>query len=147
MIDLIESVIDLRHYGAVNYRPELFKPIENRIGRNKPRGGLWTSPVDSGWGWKDWAEMEEFGDLSTYFDLVFYGRVMVIDGVDDLMRLPWDGRGVLFDRLGGCGVDAIHLTERGEKETRLTSPYDFYGWDCETVLIMNQDAIRVDDHG
>jgi hypothetical protein len=42
-------------------------------------------------------------------------------------------------------VDAIHLTERGEHETRLSQPYSLYGWDCECVLIMNPKGIRYQD--
>jgi len=34
--------------------------------------------------------------------------------------------------------DAIHLTDRGQWATRMTHPKNLYGWDCESVLILNK---------
>jgi len=50
----------LIHYGAREYNPDLVQPITNANTWCKPYGGLWTSPVDSKWGWKDWCKAEEF---------------------------------------------------------------------------------------
>ena len=132
--------MDLRHYGASKYRRELFKPIENRKRWCKPLGGLWTSPIDSKYGWVDWTEEEDYGCTDEFFDLVFDGTVFVIDGVKDMLLLPWEAPegGVLFDQMT---CDAVHLTVEGERQTRYTRPYNLYGWDCETVLILNPDSI------
>ena len=135
----------LRHFGADEYKPELFKPIKDSH-FVKPRGGLWTSPVGSNYGWKEWCEAEEFGDVTTWFDVEFVGTLLVIDSLNDAKtKLSWceprpGWSFPLFEVLVVCGFDAIHLTERGQHETRFSRP-SLYGWDCESVLIMNPETI------
>jgi len=36
----------LIHYGSNKYDPKKVLPITNKGLPNKPKGGLWTSPVD-----------------------------------------------------------------------------------------------------
>ena len=48
-------------YGNAKWDPEKWVEIENDTNWIKPRtGGLWSSPVDSEWGWIDWCKKEEF---------------------------------------------------------------------------------------
>lgn len=139
----------LIHYGASEYRPELFKSISDNPFFIKPRGGLWCSPVDSEWGWSDWCKAEEFarGSLKKHFYVEFNGTLLVIDSVADLDQFPWiEDQGMHFITFqamccDGFAFDAIHLTIRGEQETRLTRPWSLYGWDCECVLVMNPASI------
>jgi hypothetical protein len=137
----------LRHYGNQHYRRSLFKQICDVPFRNKPKGGLWTSPVDSEYGWKDWGKDNDYGNLANYFDLNFEGIVFEINSVEDMNNLPWvesDGcYFVSFEQLVLWGYDAIYLTVKGETDTKFTHPKSLYGWDCETVLVMNPDAILV----
>ena len=37
--------------------------------------------------------------------------------------------------------DAIWLTLKGFNETHLSFPLNLYGWDCETVFIMNPNCV------
>ena len=124
-----------------------FDPIKNKE-FIKPHGGLWASPVDSEWGWKHWCKAESFLDLETFFEFSFNGQVFLIDSFDDLMLMPWliypgysSIRWPDYEAMASLGVDAIHLTDRGQQETRWTSP-GLYGWDCESVLIMNPEGIN-----
>lgn len=39
------------------------------------------------------------------------------------------------------GIECIHLTESGQWNTRLTRPLNLYGWDCESILILNESCI------
>jgi len=137
----------LRHYGNTHYKPDLFKPICDVPFRNKPQGGLWTSPVDSEYGWEDWSKDNDYGDLTNHFDLYFEGTVFEIDSVEDMNNLPWiedeSMHFVSFEPLVFMGYDAIHLTDKGQADTRFTHPKSLYGWDCETVLVMNPNAILV----
>lgn len=150
VVGRLDPVVILRliHYGADCYKPEMFRPISDVPFRNKPQGGLWTSPVDSEYGWKDWAEDNDYGDLTKHFELEFQGTVLKIDSVADMNELPWievnGSHFISFQAL--CAMwfsyDAIHLTAKGERDTRFSHPRDLYGWDCESVLVMNPDAIR-----
>lgn len=47
------------HYGAKKYRKDLVKKIRNQP-FIKPAGGLWTSPINSTWGWKEWCKANNF---------------------------------------------------------------------------------------
>lgn len=144
--------MELIHYGATEFRQELFKPVKNWF--NKPKGGIWASPVDSKWGWKDWCIEEQFRDCeesnSFRFTLSEDCKLFVIDSFDDLMKMPFIKMGPRLNLLIpdfekfmiADGIDAIHLTEKGLWKTRLTTP-GLYGWDCESVLIMNHEVIQL----
>lgn len=137
--------------GAEAPSPDRFKPITDST-RRKPTGGLWTST----WlgaaelsGWAEWCRIEDFGavecdawlltpdadaevyTVDTYSDLAYlhhcYGNSRRI-GDSDLFEcyLDWP---LVAERFAG-----VHLTDEGQWRTRLTMPYDLYGWDCESTL-------------
>lgn len=141
----------LIHYGATEYKPELVKPIKNRL-FVKPHGGLWTSPVDSKWGWKDWCESENYSnpreENSFRIELRPEAKILIIDSLSDLKKLPMVESGLRsfplypdYERLA-LGYDAIHLTEKGQADTNLSYPLSLYGWDCESVLIFTPTVIN-----
>jgi hypothetical protein len=137
----------LIHFGSPAYLPQTVKPIVND-NWVKPKGGLWTSPIDSNWGWKDWCKSEEFRECKedNAFILRFKNdaKILVIDGLNDLLKLP-----MCFIEIGSykkefpnfellaTQYDAIWLTEKGLNETHMSQPINLYGWDCESVLILN----------
>jgi hypothetical protein len=137
----------LIHYGSINYQPELVKPIQND-NWVKPKGGLWTSPVNSQHGWKDWCESSDFRECreENSFKLLPKpgARIFKIDSLQDLINAPsvpinigsYKNRYLNFELLAK-GYDMIWLTEKGQYETHLSYPINLYGRDCETVLIMN----------
>jgi hypothetical protein len=144
---IVPRTFDLIHYGADKYLPEKFLPICDAEWV-KPKGGLWTSPVNSEYGWREWCEAESFnlGSLKKSFRVKFSGRVMTIDSVRDMEQLPWceptpGWNFPLWEAVEFCGVDAIHLTVKGQNETRFSRPHNLYGWDCETVLVMNRACV------
>ena len=81
----------LIHYGSNKFNPNKMEPIKND-NWIKPKGGLWTSPIDSNWGWKDWCESENFRECSkeNSFTLKLHdwAKICVIDSVSDLVYLP-----------------------------------------------------------
>jgi len=116
----------------------------------KPVGGLWCSPLDSKYGWRDWCQgRSDFEhDQCVIFD-VDMSNFVVIDSAEDMKtRLPWilfaDGHSMAidFEKMVHEGVDGIHLTENGLVETEFTYPESLYGWDCETILILNDRCIK-----
>lgn len=118
-----------------------FKPVKN-IMFIKPEGGLWASPTDSSYGWREWCESEDYGDLSHHFTFQFEGNVFVINSCSDAARMPWIGNTPDFEEMVRLGYDAIFLTENGQTETRFGEP-SLYGWDCECVLVMNPRCVVI----
>jgi hypothetical protein len=117
----------------------------------KPHGGLWCSPIDSDYGWEKWCRDNSFGDVA-HEQMVTLDvdttNFVTIDSVEDMeTKLPWfqihDMFWVIdFEKLVQDGVDGIHLTEKGQIDTRWTHPHSLYGWDCETILILNERCIK-----
>ena len=135
----------LIHFGSKKFLPKQMEPIQNREWI-KPYGGLWCSPVNSEWGWKDWCKAEEFSscDTSNSFQVKLHdwAKVLVIDNEEDLLKLypkKYEFGEYDFERVAK-EYDAIWLTVQGQDETRHSRPYNLYGWDCETVLIMNPEC-------
>jgi hypothetical protein len=147
---ILENEITVIHFGSNEFQPEKFKPIQN-IGWNKPNGGLWTSPIDSTWGWLDWCNNEGFRtqSLESSFKLKLKvgSKIALIDSESDLRKLHLY-KGYLnqllpdFERLSK-EYDAIWLTERGQIDTRHSHPANLYGWDCETIFIMSPDCFNI----
>jgi hypothetical protein len=137
--------LEVIHYGSPVYKPGRFKKVKND-GWVKPIGGLWTSPVDSNWGWKDWCKYEDFRECNddNSFRLKFIegSKILIIDSLDDLIKLPKYkceyGREYPDFEFISKIFDGILLTEKGQNETRYSRPLSLYGWDCESILILNK---------
>lgn len=142
------------HYGNTKFDPDLFRPIRNEF--VKPLGGMWASPVEAGYGWKDWNESSQCRECdeanSFRFTLKDGANVVHIYSVDDLKKLPqskkqrmWSSYMLDFEKMLEQGVDAIELHLSEEKEHGPTDGLYFalYGWDCDSILIMNKDIIQM----
>jgi len=135
------------------------KPIIIRNGyrgdglREKPLGGLWTSPYHSKYSWKHWCKAENsHNSLKGYTRILITiteDNMLIIDKEEDLKKFPmiqppnpsYPYHYINFEKLKEDGIDSIYLTEEGVWETRFSHPISFYPWDCETVLIMNERCI------
>jgi len=135
------------HYGSKRFNALRFKQVRNHMYpfvKPRPETGLWASPVDSSFGWKDWCELESFRNCSPNnsfsFQLSSDARVFVINDIDDLEQLPWledrSSNGPDYESIREI-YDVLFLTEEGQYNTRLTYPKNLYGWDCECILVMN----------
>ena len=141
----------LIHYGNSKYNPSLFQPIQNSW--VKPKGGLWASPVNSKDSWKNWCLEENFNciSLDQSFEFEIEGNILVIDSYEDLLtKVIWfekyDEIYPDFEAMLMLGIDAIHLTEEGQCRTRFAKEgysLKLYGWDCESVLVLNPDCIKI----
>ena len=122
----------------------------------KPIGGIWGSTYipDEVYSsdWERWCIEENFGynwKEAVIFTLKPDAKVYEIDSVQDLNDLAKaynvHGNGVLtrldFEAMAAGGIDAIHLTKKGQEKTRFSRPYTLYGWDVESWLILNIHAI------
>lgn len=147
---VVDSLM-LIHHGASEYKPEMIGKIVNSRWV-KPNGGLWTSPMGSEYGWEKWCRSEEFRieNLSKSFALRVRpeSKILIIDTLEDLLKLPrlekgegFYGRMYLDFEIISNKFDAVWLTVKGQWETRHSQPMNLYGWDCETVLIMNKESV------
>lgn len=118
----------------------------------KPEGGLWASPLDSEFGWQAWCRAEDFSDTEKQLRVILdidIGNFITINSQDDLSQLPWYHLAGLnlveaidFEQLAAGGVDGVYLTEQGQWATRFSFPRSLYGWDCESLLILNERCIK-----
>jgi hypothetical protein len=151
------------HYGSKEFDPNLFEPIKNQE-FVKPLGGLWASPVDALEGWKVWCEANDFRECneenSFTFTLAENAKVLHLyksSELDDLPKLEFltgftllDSVLLDFEGIKSMGYDAIelHLSEEILAEDHRF--YDglywkLYGWDCDSILIMNPEIIKEED--
>lgn len=138
---------------------ELFIPVKNRLGLNKPHGGLWSCPYTPNSKYiSEWHEFcsEEFESglkpKAILFDFKQDTRIYTVNSLRDLKELYIsykrnDGeysflQTLDFEELSKY-FDVMYLTSRGQYETRFTNP-TLYGWDVESCLIMNFDCIVID---
>lgn len=153
--DLVDDKPVYVHYGHDEFH--LPDPIRNSNWRNKPIGGLWASRKDDPYGWKSWCEREEFRlhtfDQSFEFTLKDYANILVLSNRDQLDNLPkidshgipeltynkedWKSECYLDFKKLKQDYDAIELTDVGQFYWAL------YGWDCNSILIMNPDIVEV----
>lgn len=118
---------------------------------NKPRGGLWASPLAAGFSWEDWCQDETFGDSSSQLKVILEidtRNFIIIRNEADLNKLPWFHvvpeiklEAIDFEKLVTDGVNGIYLTEQGQWNTRFSYPRALFGWGCESVLILNERCI------
>lgn len=136
------------HYGHTKFDREAFRPIHNRRSFTKPEGGLWASPVDAEFGWKQWCDREEFRECqmnnSFTFTLSENARVITILSVNGAKVLPQQDNPIGFDWVM---PDFEKLLEQGWDAVELVLSNDWglywslYGWDCDSIVILNPDVI------
>lgn len=144
------------HYGHRQFEKSKFVKTENRPYFCKPYGGLWASPVNAKFGWKEWCQTNDDAELeeenSFRFTLAAGAKVWHIWSTDDAKRMPQQedklGTNMLcpdFERLVADGYDAVELHLSEEKgEHGLTDGLYFllYGWDCDSILVLNPDVVE-----
>ena len=143
------------HYGHNKFR--IPDPIKNLDYFDKPRGGLWASRKDDEFGWKDWCEREEF-HLESFnqcfeFTLKNSARILVLDCLDQLDSLPQindaNHQFIKGDTFSECLLDFEKLAQEYDaiELTNIGAFYwALYGWDCNSILIMNPDIIEIKEN-
>lgn len=147
------------HYGSDKFELEKFKPIRNMSLFTKPYGGFWGTPIDTPENWYNWCIGNNFHlerlEKSFQFKLKKNTRLLYIDDVEQLKSLPKAPNGfelaawecLDFEKLKEK-YDAIEIT-LSEEKTQDPDIYwgglynRLYGWDCDSIVIMNPDCIEV----
>ena len=136
------------HYGHKHFKPELFCPILNEGRFTKPLGGLWGSPVDASFGWKDWNRDSRFvicnEENSFTFTLKEGARILFIADDDFLKGLPQLECEPTLSMW--CTLDFEKLAEEYDAiELDLSADgrlyWSLYGWDCDSILVMNPNVV------
>ena len=141
------------HYGSSKYEALKFIPIKNEPIEVKPQGGLWASAVDSQFGWKDWCEKTAIFPERLYESFLFTLKedtnILYINSRNDMDGLPRNKTLELsfeteliwisldFEKILADGIDAIQLNLSNDDDLYFV----LYGWDCDSILIMNKDII------
>lgn len=149
----IPETIIVEHCGNDHLEP-IFSITDNvRGGFHQTSGGLWTSPVDSVNGWREWCKREDFHieRLEKSFRMeISTKHLLVIDSLDDLIdKMVWPHilefdslcyPFIHWDRLVSM-YNGVWVTARGIEEIIDSYPYKLYGCYCETVLLFNEKPI------
>ena len=140
------------------YREKPIKPLPM-----KPSIGLWASRIDAEFGWKDWCESEEYGNLNCNFtfqlsdnakikevhceedildyiisDPLFSGlRLSRLSLFDTRKTLMSDG--IDFEKLKSEGYDALELFISDNYYTLHLGVFNT--WDCDSIVIWNPEII------
>ena len=144
---------------------DLFKRLSNDMYYiNKPRGGLWGSPTNSDFGWKDWCESEDFVrngfDIYTIWKLKPNANILVIDSPDDLRKILdhygfTDDNGYMqkkyfidYLKIVKDGYDGVFLTDKGNRGCHSYVDYkdgysDLNTWDCESIVVWNPSVVEI----
>lgn len=134
------------HYGAKHFDKSLFQEIKN-VSFVKPEGGLWASDIKAKYGWKQWTQDNQFmtekyrEDNCFKFRLKDKAKVLRIEKPSDLINLPKD-QTLIKLRFYEC-LDFEELKKKYDAiEVIIDKLYwDLYGWDCDSILILNKDVI------
>ena len=140
------------HYGSKQFDLSKFHPVKNREYFSKPEGGLWGSPINTEYGWKQWCDNSGFKECteenSFKFKLKQTANLLTINSVNDLdglpkIDVPFSAWVVLdFEKLLKDGIDAIELNMSSNDSYGTENLYfKLYGWDCSSILVMNPDIL------
>ena len=146
------------HYGSNQLFKDKVTEMKHEPGSNmyinKPDFGLWGSPVDCEFGWKEWCESEDFrtDTLDRYFvfkvkDGAKIFTVREDSDVSDYLYTPYlytlkymsPPNYIDFNKIMKeyDGMELIH----GDNYLSLHYSH-FYSWDVDSIVVWNPDVIE-----
>ena len=154
--------MNLISLGIDEIRKDQFKVVKNSRRSNKPNGGLWTSPIDSKYGWYDFVVGEQFRcdhylNKMVLITLKPDAKILKISSAIDFDCCPYINENLIFGhdifskfrRIDfetlSMYYDGIWITLEAMEDLEERHKYvmgDLYGWDVETVLLFNLDCIE-----
>lgn len=137
------------HYGHSKYQPELVNLSSHTV-YSKPSKGVWASPVDSDWGWKDWCKAEAWSpsgfdwSKSFTFKLTECANILEIYQEEDIYPYIIEDDSSIFGRID---FDRLYSEFDGielflSENCQLRDGF-FYTWDCDSIVIWNPNVIKV----
>lgn len=143
------------HYGSKNFEPGGIGKVVNIPYFTKPGGGMWASPIDAEYGWKEWNKDQDFrecdSDNAFTFTVKPDASIVTIKSIEDIECLPksdarkrisnYEMVRIDFESMRyDLGVDAIELVLSNDRRLY----WAMYGWDCDSILVMNPDIVVPD---
>ena len=139
------------HLGHSKFDNEKFIPVSNVEDWIKPKGGLWASPENTAYNWRDWVQVNEFMldkySTSFRFKLKDTTRLLVIDSANQLTpELLREGDSKFSKIMNVKLLDYNKIAGDYDAMLVLISAdgrlyWDLYGWDCDSLLIFNPSVI------
>ena len=139
------------HYGHNKFSDYLWEEVQN-VKFCKPYGGLWASDINAKFGWKDWNKEEQYmkcdDNNSFKFKLKSKSKIYSVNSLEDLNKLPLDMTiSQEIHKISYCldfekikqTYDAIEVNISNDKRLY----WRLYGWDCDSILILNKKCIEV----
>lgn len=137
------------HYGDNKFDINKFNKVLNIPESIKPFGGFWGSRENADFGWKEWCTDTnfKFKDLSKnlQFSLSNDARILIMDNANLLDDLPQNKENHILNKLY-VTLDFEELSKQYDAIEILISEDErlyelLYGWDCDSILVMNPDVI------
>lgn len=137
--------------------------LNNRLS-GKPTRCLWGSPIDSKYGWKEWCLYENYWDESMFTDdntilwtFTPHSTILSIKDYDDILRCVSEGYiykdncnypTLNFVKIFYEGYSAIELLDSNIGNGLREYERVFYGWDCESIVVLDPSKIfQIDKDG
>ena len=141
-------LVKCKWYHDTEYDPNKIDFITNGC-MNKPRGGLWTSPVVSELNWEQWCEWEMPQWLLKrykYYFTVDTTDILVIDSWESADKLPRFIENYSSNRTS-IDYEKLAKTYKGiwvkpfDGWRFRNRPFHFNVWDVDTMLIIDPSCI------
>lgn len=139
------------HYGSDTFDIKKFEKVTNWEMMSKPKGGFWASRVDTNYGWLQWCMGNEFcvEKLNTHFTFMLSenAKILTIDNYEQLKNLPLNSNLPIDVPISWIMLDFEELAKEYDAiEVLISNDYNklyfgLYGWDCDSILIMNPNII------
>ena len=124
--------------------------------RNKPYGGLWASPIDSNYGWRDFCMYDTFNVESLKQHFIFRlkptAKIYILNNENDIAMISnlknyWGYNTMNFDMLKEEGYDGIFATINAIRKCKYYLPNwphtkGLETWDAESICIFNEDVVE-----
>ena len=145
------------HYGSDFLNKTM--PMKDWVTGDKPKG-IWASPKDTNWGWKDWCEYEDFEirklKLSFEFKLKRKSKILKIKKIEDIWpylkeiedkSLWWpmwyqDYKYELDTEKLYSNFDGMELFMKNNYGYFHNHSHNFTTWDVDSIVIWNLDIIE-----
>lgn len=144
------------HYGSNKFdaRKLIDGVVENRFRRTDKPWGLWASPVNAKYGWKDWCEDEDYNTDDLYLSFRFRvkanARILHIHSLSDAKKylLVKERFYSITDYM--LDLKRIYAHYDG-MELHLSDDWSmrdnnvFYTWDADSICVWNPDVIESEE--